>query len=147
MSHNAGIAPMMPMAGAPYGMYPGAYAGQGCYGAPPACGGPGAYGGYAQQTGGYPPGPGGPPPPGPPGGGKSPGTIRMRGLPFRSTVDDVFRFFQGLQIPPGGIVLGQRDGRATGEAWVTFASPAEAQRAMQKNNTHMGSRYIELFAT
>ena len=46
-----------------------------------------------------------------------------------------------------GIVLGQRDGRATGEAWVTFTSPAEAQRAMSKNNTHLGSRYIELFAT
>jgi len=44
-------------------------------------------------------------------------------------------------------VLGQRDGRATGEAWVTFTSPAEAQRAMSKNNTHLGSRYIELFAT
>ena len=38
------------------------------------------------------------------------------------------------------------DGRASGEAWVTFANPAEAQRAMAKNNTHMGSRYIELFA-
>ena len=35
---------------------------------------------------------------------------------------------------------------ASGEAWVTFANPAEAQRAMAKNNTHMGSRYIELFA-
>ena len=40
------------------------------------------------------------------------------------------------------------DGRFTGEAWVTFASPAEAQRAQaERNRAHMGSRYVELFAT
>ena len=57
-------------------------------------------------------------------------------------------FFHGLQISGSdGIVLGQRDGRPTGEAWVTFTSTAEAQRAMSKNNTYLGSRWIELFAT
>merc|ERR1719310_794123 len=143
MNNNAmgGMMPAGPMGmGGPYGMYPAqpTYAAQGAmggYGAPPACGGPGAYG---MQQPMYPSGP--------QGGHSKPGTTRMRGLPFRSTVDDVFRFFQGHQITPGGIVLGQRDGRASGEAWVTFASPAEAQRAMSKNNTHMGNRYIELFA-
>ena len=75
------------------------------------------------------------------------GTLRMRGPPFRSTVDDIFRFFTGFQIMPGGIVIGQRDGRASGEAWVTFTSPTEAQRAMQNmNHKNMGSRYDELFA-
>ena len=62
-----------------------------------------------------------------------------------SQVDDIFRFFNGFQVVPGGIVIGQRDGRASGEAWVTFASPAEAQRALSKNNANLGSRYIELF--
>merc|ERR1719217_1457579 len=98
---------------------------------PPQCGGPGAYGGMG--------GPMGYGPPGPPGAQHKAGTVRMRGLPFRSTVDDIFRFFQGFQVMPGGIVIGQRDGRASGEAWVTFSSPAEAQRAMSKNNTHLGS--------
>ena len=57
-------------------------------------------------------------------------------------------FFHGLQISGSdGIFLGQRDGRPTGEAWVTFTSTAEAQRAMSKNNTYLGSRWIELFAT
>ena len=66
----------------------------------------------------------------------------------RSSHDVDAGFFHGLQISGSdGIVLGQRDGRATGEALVTFTSPAEAQRAMSKNNTYLGSRYIELFAT
>uniref|UniRef100_A0A7S4B3A2 RRM domain-containing protein n=1 Tax=Chrysotila carterae TaxID=13221 RepID=A0A7S4B3A2_CHRCT len=77
--------------------------------------------------------------------GKS-GTLRIRGIPFRATVDDVFRFFSGFQIMPGGIVIGQRDGRPSGEAWVTFASPVEAQRAMGLNHKTMGNRYVELFA-
>ena len=77
---------------------------------------------------------------------RSPSTLRMRGVPFRATIDDIVRFFGGFQTVPGGVIIGQRDGRASGEAWVTFANPAEAQRAMAKNNTHMGSRYIELFA-
>jgi hypothetical protein len=37
-------------------------------------------------------------------------------------------------------------GRASGEAWVTFTSAAEAERAVQeRNRQHMGSRYVELF--
>merc|ERR1719446_1553998 len=130
------------MQGAPYGS-PGFLGG-------PACGGPGAYGAMPQQIvggmqagmqAGAVPGATGQPPMG------KAGTLRMRGLPFRSTVDDIFRFFTGFQIMPGGIVIGQRDGRASGEAWVTFTSPTEAQRAMQNmNHKNMGSRYVELFA-
>merc|ERR1719382_72347 len=134
------------MAGAPpYGNMYGTM-GQSPYGQPagymggPACGGPGAYG--AMQH---------PMPVAPAGmaaggvGGKA-GTLRMRGLPFRASVDDIFRFFMGFQIMPGGIVLGQRDGRPSGEAWVTFASPSEAARALGMNHKNMGTRYIELFA-
>jgi hypothetical protein len=100
---------------------------------PPTVGGPGMA--QQQQQGGG-------------GGGQkmAPGTLRMRGIPFRSTVDDIVRFFAGFQIMPGGVVLGQRDGRATGDCYVTFASPAEGQRAMVMNNKHMGTRYVELFS-
>lgn len=114
----------------------------------PMNGGPGAYASMQQQHPGMAGGPmnGGP---GMPGGGgqKMPaGTLRMRGIPFRSTVDDVLRFFQGFQVVPGGVVLGQRDGRATGDCFVTFINPAEAQRALVMNNKHMGTRYVELFS-
>ena len=78
-------------------------------------------------------------------GGTKGSTLRMRGIPFRSTVEDVLRFFAGFQVVPGGVVIGQRDGRATGDCFVTFTSPAEAQRATIMNNKHMGTRYVELF--
>ena len=125
-----------------YGMYggamqPGPYAHSAGYMAGPACGGPGFTG---------------MPPSMPPGGMSGPvgaaakaGTVRMRGLPFRATVDDVLRFFTGFHVMPAGIVLGQRDGRPSGEAWVTFASPNEAQRALSMNHKNIGSRYVELF--
>jgi len=80
-----------------------------------------------------------------PNGGTKGSTLRMRGIPFRSTVEDVMRFFAGFQVIPGGVVIGQRDGRATGDCFVTFTSPAEAQRATIMNNKHMGTRYVELF--
>ena len=132
--------------GSPYGAMYGAMQ-QSPYGGPPM-GGPGAYGG---MQGGYNmqgmPGPNGMPPQGGlPGGGGKPGTLRMRGIPYRATVEDVYRFFAGFQVMAGGVVLGQRDGRSTGECWVTFASPQEATRAMVMNNKHMGNRYVELFA-
>ena len=34
-------------------------------------------------------------------------------------------------------MLGQRDGRASGDCYVTFVTPAEAQRALVMNNKHM----------
>jgi len=132
----------------PYGMYgamqPGPYGQPPGYMGGPGCGAPG-YGGIQQAMQSMPAGamqgaPGGGPP------GKA-GTLRMRGIPFRVTVDEIFRFFAGFHIVPGGIVLGQRDGRPSGEAWVTFASPPEAQRALLGlNHKNLGSRYVELFA-
>ena len=166
---------MTPGAGGPGMAYAGAMYGamqQSPYGQPVAgfAGGPGGmgggYGGMQQQPmmggpghqgggGGGGPGGGGHQGGGGGGGGgggamggqkMSPGTLRMRGIPFRSTVEDVLRFFAGFQIVPGGVVLGQRDGRASGDCYVTFNNPAEAQRAMVMNNKHMGTRYIELFS-
>ena len=119
-----------------YGMHGSPY-GQAAYGYG-AMGG--AHGGMQQHMGmgmGGPHMPGSPTPKG--------STLRMRGIPFRSTVEDVMRFFAGFQVVPGGVVLGQRDGRASGDCFVTFTSPAEAQRATIMNNQHMGTRYIELF--
>jgi len=136
---------MYGMQQSPYAQPHGAFVGT-----PHTCGVPGAYTNMQQHM--VNPGgamPGGMGPNGAMGaggqGGKA-GTLRMRGIPFRSTVDDVLRFFTGFQVAQGGVVLGQRDGRATGDCFVTFTSPQEAQRAMLMNNKHMGTRYVELFS-
>jgi len=73
--------------------------------------------------------------------------VKMRGLPFRASTYEVEQFFNGYQITPGSVQLGQdASGRSSGEGWISFGSAAEAQRAVQeKNRASMGSRYVELF--
>jgi heterogeneous nuclear ribonucleoprotein F/H len=74
------------------------------------------------------------------------GVLRMRGLPFSATKADVIAFFQGLSIIEDSVQLVVRpDGRLTGEAFVAFPSPADADCAMARNGNNMGSRYVELF--
>lgn len=78
--------------------------------------------------------------------GEHTGFLRMRGLPFSSTKDEIFKFFEGYNPVEDSIVLTYRsDGRATGEAYVGFASPDDSLRAMGLHRKSMGTRYIELF--
>jgi hypothetical protein len=124
----------------PAGGYGGGYGQPGSHaqwGQPP----PGYGGGYGQQQ--QPP-PQQPPPPAP----DIPGCmVRMRGVPFRATVHEIVDFFRGYQCVPATARLGMdASGRSSGEAWISFASEAEASRAaMERNRQNLGSRYIELF--
>lgn len=78
--------------------------------------------------------------------GEHTGFLRMRGLPFSSTKDDIFKFFEGYNPIQESIVLTYRsDGRATGEAYVGFITPDDSKRAMDLHRKSMGTRYIELF--
>lgn len=74
-------------------------------------------------------------------------TVRMRGLPFSSSVEDIIEFFSGYEIDPNSIQLrSDGSGRKNGEAFVNFSSAEEAKRAVEdRNRFHMGTRYIELF--
>ena len=116
------------------------------YAPPPMMGG-GFGGGYGGGYGGGPPrgGYGGGDRGGYGGGG--PGTVKMRGLPYRISTHDIVDFFRGFDILPQSVQLGMTpDGRPSGEAWATFGSPEEARRAVvEKNRQHLGSRYVEIF--
>ena len=78
--------------------------------------------------------------------GEHTGFLRMRGLPFSATKDDIAKFFESYNPVLDSIVLTYRsDGRATGEAYVGFESPDASKNAMDLHRKSMGSRYIELF--
>ncbi|KJH48435.1 hypothetical protein DICVIV_05480 [Dictyocaulus viviparus] len=71
--------------------------------------------------------------------------IRLRGLPFSATIQDVKDFFKGLNCEE--VVFGRTGGRPSGEAFVRLATREEAAKALDFNKQHMGSRYVEVFRT
>jgi len=78
--------------------------------------------------------------------GEHTGYLRMRGLPFTTTKEDIFSFFLEYDPVEGSSCLTYRsDGRATGEGYIAFSTPENARDAMELHRSVMGSRYIELF--
>uniref|UniRef100_F6RXS2 Heterogeneous nuclear ribonucleoprotein H3 n=1 Tax=Xenopus tropicalis TaxID=8364 RepID=F6RXS2_XENTR len=76
----------------------------------------------------------------------SDGTVRLRGLPFGCSKEEIVQFFSGLRIVPNGITLTvDYQGRSTGEAFVQFASKEIAENALGKHKERIGHRYIEIF--
>jgi len=74
------------------------------------------------------------------------GVVRLRGLPFEASKDDIADFFGELEIEENGILMvTDFNGRASGEAYVQFTSTRDADRALSKNKASMGRRYIEVF--
>ena len=63
--------------------------------------------------------------------------VRMRGLPFSASEQDIMAFFSPLN-PVSVQIEYDRSGRASGEAAVYFASHEEAGEAMGKNRQMMG---------
>jgi heterogeneous nuclear ribonucleoprotein F/H len=80
------------------------------------------------------------------------GVLKMRGLPFSSTKDDIAGFFDDPNL--SGVaplshdaihIVTSLDGRPSGVAFVEFASAEEAKAAMIRDRQSMGTRYVELF--
>ncbi|XP_041046234.1 epithelial splicing regulatory protein 1 isoform X1 [Carcharodon carcharias] len=75
--------------------------------------------------------------------------IRMRGLPFTATAEEVLTFF-GSNCPITGgkegiLFVKYPDERPTGDAFVLFTCEEYAQNALKKHKDMLGKRYIELF--
>ncbi|XP_043713431.1 heterogeneous nuclear ribonucleoprotein H [Telopea speciosissima] len=69
--------------------------------------------------------------------------VRLRGLPFNCTDIDIFKFFAGLEIVD--VLLVNKSGRFSGEAFVIFSGPVQAEFALQRDRQNMGRRYVEVF--
>ncbi|CAK0735830.1 hypothetical protein CVIRNUC_000646 [Coccomyxa viridis] len=72
--------------------------------------------------------------------------LRMRGLPYSATADDVLEFFRGIPLERESIALTLTpEGRPKGEAYVDFTTEESQKEALGKHKEAMGERYIELF--
>lgn len=82
------------------------------------------------------------------------GVLKLRGLPFSATKEDIIAFFDEPQLGIAPLVhdsihiVTSLDGRPSGTAFAEFASAEDAKAAMMRKDRHsMGSRYVELFAS
>jgi len=74
------------------------------------------------------------------------GIIRMRGLPYESTLKDVEQFFTGIPFMEGGISFPlNAKGNSTGQAYIQFETYTAANEGLMRNKQSIGGRYIELF--
>ena len=72
--------------------------------------------------------------------------LMMRGIPFRSTVDEIIGFFDGFEVKEEGITIEEMNGRRTGSVLVIFENTEKAQEAKEKlQKADLGGRYIDLF--
>uniref|UniRef100_A0A7S0S406 RRM domain-containing protein n=1 Tax=Chlamydomonas leiostraca TaxID=1034604 RepID=A0A7S0S406_9CHLO len=77
--------------------------------------------------------------------------LKLRGLPFSISDDDICQWFNedsSLGLSPvikDNVLIVMDHGRPSGIAFVEFPSPQEATNAMGKNKQMMGTRYIEIF--
>ena len=72
--------------------------------------------------------------------------MKLKGLPYTVTKDDILKFFHGLGLVEDSVKIGtMSDGKLTGEASCLFETPEDCQQAHQnKNQQHIGSRWINL---
>lgn len=73
--------------------------------------------------------------------------IKLRGLPWNSTANDILEFLKDCQVVDGEkgvfLAISNRDGRPNGEAFVELASPQDLEKSFEYNKNVLGHRYIE----
>ena len=70
--------------------------------------------------------------------------VKMSGVPFRASVQELKDFFQGGEKPFKVEHSLNSDGRNSGHAFAAFASEQGAEQAMLKDRQYMGPRYVSL---
>ena len=70
--------------------------------------------------------------------------VKMSGVPFRATEQELRDFFSGAADPVRVKVILNRDGRPSGDALAEFESEDAVDRAMSRDRENMGSRFVVL---
>lgn len=72
-------------------------------------------------------------------------SLKLRGLPFQATVQEIREFFADFRVAESDIIIDFADGRPTGYALVFLESEDEAARARKELNRKLiGSRYVDM---
>jgi epithelial splicing regulatory protein 1/2 len=75
--------------------------------------------------------------------------IKMQGLPYRATEEDIVSFFEPdckvKNDSNGVMIIRYPDGKATGDAFCLFPTETDVEQALKKQRQIMSGRYIELF--
>ena len=75
--------------------------------------------------------------------------VKMRGLPWKVTPDEVVEFFKNgeFEIKTDDVVIERQDGKSTGYGLAFLANSDDAESAIDSlNREHIGSRFILLSA-
>jgi len=75
------------------------------------------------------------------------GVLRLRGLPYSATADEVLQFFGSpVELQSSNVHLLKRsDGRPSGDAYVVFDTEDAATQGLQYDKQKLGSRWIDIF--
>jgi len=73
--------------------------------------------------------------------------VKLRGLPWSVTLEDIANFLSGISIPSGGVhLMNGPNGRPSGLAYVELSSEEDQAEALRRDKQSIGGRYIDVFA-
>ena len=73
--------------------------------------------------------------------------VKLRGLPWSVTLENIAIFLNGITIPKGGVhLMNGVNGRPSGLAYVELSSEEDQKEALCRDKQSIGGRYIDVFA-
>merc|ERR1719409_1489094 len=73
--------------------------------------------------------------------------VKLRGLPWNVSVDDIHTFLVNIVVPQGGVhLMNGPNGRPSGLAYVELSSEEDQAEALRRDKNSIGGRYIDVFA-
>ena len=79
--------------------------------------------------------------------GEGHSVIKLRGLPWSVTIEDIATFLSGIDIPAGGVhLMNGPSGRPSGLAYVELKEEEDQAEALRRDKQSIGGRYIDVFA-
>ncbi|XP_066510639.1 G-rich sequence factor 1-like isoform X2 [Hoplias malabaricus] len=73
--------------------------------------------------------------------------VRVKGLPWSCSAEDLLKFFHDCQIRGGvnGVHLMLKNGRPNGQAFIELEHEKDISKALEKHRAYLGPRYIEVY--